>query len=1490
MLLIGKLIYDDSNRDAESVSPSSGFIMGIPFNKIKSMIIFFILLFILPALASSEEIYQFERMWPTLQQPWFFICPNGLTMSADGYIYVADTLQVQKFTSDGQFITKWGREGSGDGEFNRPKGIATDINSNVYVIDSDNHRIQKFTSDGEFIVKFGEYGSDPALIREPYDVGACSNGKVYVVDLANNRIQVFREISYTTGISKAIIIAGGGSYTGNNLWDTTQMCANFTYRTLTFNNLQHAITEWAEDAKSLILYLVDHGNDNTFRLSSTEILSASDLDRWLDILQEKTGAKVALIYDACKSGSFLSTLTPPNGKDRIVVTSTSAGEYAHFITQGSISVGGDRYEALTFQGYTDDDIYFMSPITFSTGVDGLSTLLNLSYAIETWARQSIQDLVVYMVGNGDQGTFRINSSETLSASDLDSWLDSLQAVIPGKVMVIYDACRSGSFLSILTPPDDKERILFSSAGENQSAYFLSGGDLSFSNFFWRCVLNGMNVWEAFLHAKNAIAFSCRDQTPHLDDNGNGLGNEKADGKLCRYYTIGVGIMLAGDDPLIGSICPVQTLSGKISATIWVEDVTTTGTIERVFAVINPPQYVRDISGQPVTDLPTVKLVDKGNGRYEGTYNDFSIYGTYNIAVYAKDMEGNLSVPKETQVFRTDGPDIYEDDDTSDNSRVIMLNDAEAQAHNFHDAGDEDWVKFYGISDVIYTIKISNADPNCDAVIELYYADGNMLLPPNDDGGLGEDELLDWKCEQDGVYYVKIKNFNPSLFGEDTGYDLTLYHPIGELWGTITGNVKDTNTGEPIEGVLIQTDCKASAISLPNGAYFMVHPTGDFTITAEAFGYQPAEDSMQITEGGLTIMDFNLIGDADSCPDSDDLFPNDPNECLDTDNDGIGNNNDCPTVPEINVPLNNSETTFSLQPILSVINSKDNNGHTLYYFFEIYSNYSLTDEVSVSQEISEGENITEWRINKKLEENCFYYWRVRSYDKICYSNWMNTANFFVNTIPEPPSIPNINWPENKSQVENTQPTLKITNAEDKDLDPLIYEFELYADANQHTPVTSNLDISEGNDGNTTSWKIPISLKENTSYWWRVQAKDDDNLHSGWSNLFTFFVNTNNDDPNIPSICSPHNEGEVDTSASSLEIYNSSDADMDILTYFFEIDKKVTFISPSLKQSSEVIEDPNGVTVWNPLELDDNTIYYWRARAYDGKAYSKWCIGSFFVNLFNDAPSIPTINNPGDNSEVKTLRPLLIINPSIDMDYDQITYDFELYAESDLSIVVDSISGAGCSWSIEMNLTNNMNYYWRARAIDEHGLASQWSSAATFKVNSLETTLEIYVSQDVFASATNFQTVEVKASDCPIKGASIEIPPGALTDDVTITIGEATNTPPLPAGTRAIGRIIDFGPTGIAFIIPVSIKIPYTNEDLEKAGVNDPSKLEVFTYDMPTLSWELVDIDHIDIQNNLLICRVDHFSLYTVGISELMDDGDGCFIGTASYGADGTTDYF
>ena len=114
----------------------------------------------------------------------------------DEYLYVTDERlnNVQKFTHDGLFISKWGTVGSSDGKFIQPKGIAQDLDKNIYVIDSGNNRIQVFTSNGTFIRSFGQDTFETKIFVSLNDIAVDSSNNVYVTDARNSAIYVFNSL------------------------------------------------------------------------------------------------------------------------------------------------------------------------------------------------------------------------------------------------------------------------------------------------------------------------------------------------------------------------------------------------------------------------------------------------------------------------------------------------------------------------------------------------------------------------------------------------------------------------------------------------------------------------------------------------------------------------------------------------------------------------------------------------------------------------------------------------------------------------------------------------------------------------------------------------------------------------------------------------------------------------------------------------------------------------------------------------------------------------------------------------------------------------------------------------------------------------------------------------------------------------------------------------------------------------------------------------
>lgn len=119
--------------------------------------------------------------------------PAGIVCDDDDNVYIVDQKnhRVQKFTREGQFLNKWGTHGNGQSEFNMPWGIALDSHGNVYVSDWRNDRIQKFTSNGEFITSFGETGNADGQLNRPAGVAVDGSGYVYIADWKNERVQVF---------------------------------------------------------------------------------------------------------------------------------------------------------------------------------------------------------------------------------------------------------------------------------------------------------------------------------------------------------------------------------------------------------------------------------------------------------------------------------------------------------------------------------------------------------------------------------------------------------------------------------------------------------------------------------------------------------------------------------------------------------------------------------------------------------------------------------------------------------------------------------------------------------------------------------------------------------------------------------------------------------------------------------------------------------------------------------------------------------------------------------------------------------------------------------------------------------------------------------------------------------------------------------------------------------------------------------------------------
>ena len=149
--------------------------------------------------ATGQRIHSFGTANSAGSADGQFNSPSGVAIK-DDLMYVNDqgNNRVQKFSVGQQsYISKFGSNGQGNGQFSNPRGICIDQEGKVYIADYSNHRIQVFHNDDSFAYSFDCQIS-------PWGLAFDLQGRLHVIASGSNYIHVFTPegtliTSYGTG-------------------------------------------------------------------------------------------------------------------------------------------------------------------------------------------------------------------------------------------------------------------------------------------------------------------------------------------------------------------------------------------------------------------------------------------------------------------------------------------------------------------------------------------------------------------------------------------------------------------------------------------------------------------------------------------------------------------------------------------------------------------------------------------------------------------------------------------------------------------------------------------------------------------------------------------------------------------------------------------------------------------------------------------------------------------------------------------------------------------------------------------------------------------------------------------------------------------------------------------------------------------------------------------------------------------------------------------
>ncbi|MDP8208719.1 MAG: T9SS type A sorting domain-containing protein [Candidatus Electryonea clarkiae] len=282
-------------------------------------------------------------------------------------------------------------------------------------------------------------------------------------------------------------------------------------------------------------------------------------------------------------------------------------------------------------------------------------------------------------------------------------------------------------------------------------------------------------------------------------------------------------------------------------------------------------------------------------------------------------------------------------------------------------------------------------------------------------------------------------------------------------------------------------------------------------------------------------------------------------------------------------------------------------------------------------------------------------------------------------------------------------------------PIEFEWETAVDNDEGDEVTYSIFLSEDEDftdpleldaGTDTTLALE-ELEDDTNYWWKVSAGDD-NGHYRWSNEVWSFSMEVSDPPANFSLSSPDSGATSLTSEIDLSWTAATDPDQgDLIVYD-------VYVSTDPDDPGEPVVtdlDETGYT----FDAPGQTVYYWIVHARDTNTDGRWADETWSFEV--DIPDPPTAFNlllPADDSIIPETDPYLVTTTwerSSDPDPgEEVTYNLILFVAihdtGNMARVLnyydlmDPIFTINVPAEVDVEYWNSLDVAWHVEAVSGH----------------------------------------------------------------------------------------------------------------------------------------------------------------------------------------------